>query len=223
MNKKLVGETNEILLLISISDFLNNIIRILLMPARCGIYCSIGYSYSMKFYELYIFLLLGNIKLTFVIFLYIYLAFIKLLAFSKKIKKNTFSIKKCKFKIFLAYLVATLVNLPNYLFTRQISHFGYLNIRNSTNHEIDLRPLYNIENTVDKKTVYDELLFALTVFKGFLMIIILLVINLAAFIKLKLYLRKKISREKSKYRSKSIFAINFYQIIKTSKPFSYIT
>jgi hypothetical protein len=218
LNKKLNGETNQILLLISFSDFINVIFRVLLMPARCGIYCSIGYSYLMKFYELNIFLLLGNILLTFVIFLYIYLAIIKLLSFSKKKRISTFSIRKSKLKICLALLVSTIVNSPNYLFTRNISLIGYLNIRNSTNNVIDLRPLYRVRSAIDPISILDELLFVLTFTKGFLMVIILLIINLTAYIKLKFYLKRKISREKksSMYKLKILFdfVFNFYNLSK---------
>ena len=193
LNKKLKGETNQILLLISLADFLGSIFRAAIMQARCGIYCTIGHSYPMKFYELYIFILTGNIRITFVIILYNFLALIKLLAFSTKIRKNSFSIRKNKKEIFIVLLISTLVNLP-YVFTRKITHFGYLNIRNSTNYVIDLQPLYRIESTIDKKSIFDQLLFALTLIKGLLMIIILLMINVVAFIRLKLYLRQKMSK-----------------------------
>jgi len=152
----------------------------------------------MKFYELYVFLLLGNIQLTFVIFLYIYLALIKLFSFSKKIKRNTFTIRNGKLKIFMALLVSTIVNFPNYIFTREISMIGYLKIRNSTNHVIDLMPLYRVDSSLDKNQIYDELLFVLTVLKGFMMIVILIVINMTVLIKLKLYLRKKILNAKNR-------------------------
>ena len=198
LSKKLKGETNQILLLISLTDFIGSIFRALIMPARCGLYCSIGYTYSMKFYELYIFLLQGNTRVTFIIFLYNYLAFIKLSSFSNKIKKDT---GVNKLIVIFGLLISAIVNIPNDLLTRKISHFGNLIIRNSTYHIIDSIQLYRIESTIVKKSIIDQFLFVVNILKGFLMVMLLLAINMSAFVKLKIHIRKKIYRDRIQNQS----------------------
>jgi hypothetical protein len=188
--KKMTGEVNELFFLVSIADFIFAIVCIFLVLARCGVYCSFGYSYILRIYEQFVFLYIGNVCLSFTILIDNYLAFIKLSAFSGKIKKQSFSIRKGKLKIFIVIFIASLVNLPIYVLSRRIKLIGYL-IKEDESNLFYLEPLYSVSNIVVKRSIFDYLLFALTIIRGLFLLIFLSILDLIVYIRLKLYMRKK--------------------------------
>jgi hypothetical protein len=189
-HKNMSGEVNELLLLVSISDFIFSFICVFLVLARCGIYCSFGYSYILRIYEQYIFLFLGNVCLSFTILIDTYLASIKLAAFSGKLKKTSFSIRKGKFIIFVAIFIASIVNLPIYVLSRKIKLIGYWIKQNQSNF-FYLEPLYSVMSIVAKNSIFDYLLFSLTIIRGLFLLVLLSILNTIVYIRLKLYMKKK--------------------------------
>ena len=186
LQKKMTGEVNELFLLVSIADFIFSFICVFLVLARCGFYCSFGYSYILRIYEQFIFLYMGNICLSFTILIDNYLAFIKLSSFSTKLKKQPFSIRTGKLKIFIFLLVASVVNLPIYVLSRRIKLIGYWIKEYGY-----LEPLYSVSNIIVKNSIYDYLLFSLTIIRGLFLLIFLSILNFIVYIRLKLYMKKK--------------------------------
>ena len=135
-----------------------------------------------------------------------YLAFIKILSFSAKIrKKNLFSIRTSKIKILSFILVAFLANLPIYVISRKIKILGYLLQYNENKTSIE--PLYFVSSILIKNSVMDYFILILTLIRGLLMLFILFISNIIIYLKLKQYLENR--KVKNNINKCNIFIILF--------------
>jgi hypothetical protein len=96
-----------------------------MMLVRCGSLCSLGYSYYSKIYEQYIFLYLQNVSQFYSNCLDLHITFIRLLVFSKSLKKIADQFISQRIKFGCIVLLGLLIPLNN-IFTNEIVKIGSL-------------------------------------------------------------------------------------------------
>ena len=180
--KNLKTGVNQYLLLFSISDFVFALSCLSIGFIRCGSFCSFSYSYGSKFVELYIYIFITNSCIVFSLLIDLDVTIKKLKLFSIKYRNQikVFLIKDNKLRIFIHVSISLLVNVLIYFITRQVNIFGYLDNDNSTN----IETLYTVSNTlVAKDKTVQDFVFALTILRGFVLILLLLIINFTVLFK----------------------------------------
>jgi hypothetical protein len=181
----------QFMLINSTCDLVFLSICLLTVIIRCGRFCPYDYSYYSKLYEQYIYLYIGNTILAFGALLDIAVSLQKLASFSstsKKTKKltlfsklNSFSIKT---KSIVLIILALLLNVPSYLITRNVQLIGYLKVKidyeqNNPMKVYQLKHLYALlTNDLGRGVLAKFLLFALTVFRSFFLLLLLFIINI---------------------------------------------
>ncbi|RNA36356.1 hypothetical protein BpHYR1_007041 [Brachionus plicatilis] len=186
-------ELYKFMLSISVSDFLFLLMSIFLVVFRCGRFCPYGYTYISKLYELYFYLYLGNVLLMFVLLVNLLICYNRIRSFSSRslrAEATTFRVK-----ILLVILVTTLANIPNYAMTRYVKKIGIIRPgANGTSkrwqHEMDV---YSVE-PLDFSLIewVKVVLFVINLARGFILMIILFLLNLIIAIKLRHYIKARI-------------------------------
>lgn len=112
-------------------DFLFLLIEFFLVIIRCGALCPYGYTYAAKFYEIYIYLYVGYVLVTFQTMLNIYILLERIRSFSNQ---RNVSCIRCKFNIccLIFLLVSVVLNAPPYLMSKQVQEYGLLARTNGT-------------------------------------------------------------------------------------------
>lgn len=188
-------ELYKLMLSISISDFLFLLLSIFLVIFRCGRFCPYGYTYISKFYELYFYLYLGNVLLMFVLVINLLICYNRIRSFSSRsVNADSFSFR-CK--IFLVLLITCIANIPNYAMTRYVKKIGLLRpLPNDTGkkwqHEMQI---YSVE-PLDFSLIewVKILLFVINLARGFILMIILFLLNLIIAIKLRHYIKERVKK-----------------------------
>ena len=174
------------LLTFEISDSIIGIILCFIGLFECGSYCSLSYNYITKLFELIFFTYGANVALQFQTFLEIALALKRIEIFSSNKKVTNTNFKK---KVFFLFILSMVVTSPVLLFNRNIIPIGIL-INSQNKEEI----LYSIKKTDwSQIEIWKIILLIIDLIRGFLMYILLLVINIIVVIKFKKYVKNKIS------------------------------
>jgi hypothetical protein len=213
----------QFMLINSICDLVFLSICIFTAIIRCGRFCPYGYNYYSKLYEQYVYLYVGNTILAFGALLDIAVSLQKLASFSsssktKKLtifsKLNSFSIKA---KSILLIILALLLNVPSYLITRNVQLIGYLKVQidyeqNNMMKVFQLKHLYALlTNDLGRGVLAKFLLFALTVFRSFFLLLVLFIINIVIGYKFHKHIEtKKRIVSKGNDKSKHKFCIVFF-------------
>jgi len=175
------------LLAFEISDSIIGIILSFIGLFECGSYCSLSYNYITKLFELVFFTYGTNVALQFQTFLEITLALKRIEIFSsnKKITNTNFK-KKLLFLVILSMVLVS----PGCLINRNIIPIGIL-INSQNKEEI----LYSIKKTDwSQIEIWKIILLLIDLSRGFLMYILLLVINIIVVIKFKIYYKNKMNK-----------------------------
>lgn len=187
-------ELYQFMFLNSFVDLLFFIFSIFMALVRCGRYCSLGYTYLSKIYELYIYLYVGNVLLMFITLLNLFTSFNRLISFSKLIVTKP-SIVSFRIKLLVLLLISIVSNLPNYVLTRNVIQIGILrkleqNSNNSTVYSAE--GIYSVESIKFSLIgAVKAILFIINLARGFLLMIILFILNVMIAVKLKLHLNRK--------------------------------
>jgi hypothetical protein len=176
------------LLTFEISDSIIGIILCFIGLFECGSYCSLSYNYITKLFQLIFFTYGANVALQFQTFLEITLALKRIQIFSSNKKVTNTNFKK---KVFFLFILSMAVTSPVLLFNRNIIPIGIL--INSQNEKEEI--LYSIKKTDwSQIEIWKIILLIIDLIRGFLMYILLLVINIIVVIKFKIYVKNKMNK-----------------------------
>lgn len=173
------------LLLTQISDVLFCITRLFIFIIRCGSYCSLSYSFAAKAYEIYIYLYVSNICALFGMLLEISISINRIMTFSsKKITGEPYK-RIC----FILFIISVIVSAPNYIVSRSVTPIGILETKNNKS-EI----LYGVSNNFIAKNPFGQIiLFIIALLRGFILYILLFILNLVIAYKYKIYIRTRLA------------------------------
>jgi hypothetical protein len=117
----------------SLNDFAFLFIQFFLFLIRCGTLCPWGNTYAAKFYDLYIYLFIGYVLITFQAQFNLYMSvqrlglFVKRRSHSQHNNSSSSSTDRMLNQwILLFFMVAFLVNAPIYLVSKEIKEIGLL-------------------------------------------------------------------------------------------------
>lgn len=190
LQPELKGEIYSFMLFHSICDFIFLLICFFTFIIRCGSFCKHSYTYGAKTYELFIYLFIGNSFLQFDTLIDILVSFNRLNSFSLNYKNPTSSINKfkgfdLKSKCILLIICSLLLNAPSYLITRSVQKIGLLQTQN-------YEPIYSIAtNWIGENVLITSLLFILSLSRGFLLLMLLFVLNIIIGCKFKKHMEQK--------------------------------
>jgi hypothetical protein len=125
---------NQYFYIASISDLIFSVTCFSIGFIRCGSFCSFGYSYIARIFELYVYTFLTNSCLLFSLLIDLLITIIKKLkSFSIKYRSmaKAFNINENKIQISIILAVSLSVNTIIFPLTREVNQFGYL-ITNDT-------------------------------------------------------------------------------------------
>lgn len=161
---------------------------------RCGSLCPHAYTFAAKVWELYVHLFVGNTLLLFATSLDLCLAFQRLVSFDSSSRQVDFRLT-CA----IVLVVSVLLNVPSYLLTRHVHVFAYLNKEQQT-------PLYQIgPNSMGKNDLVVGFLFALTLLRGLVPLVVLFLTNLSIAYKFRMYSKRKRKINPTSQSKKSFF------------------
>jgi hypothetical protein len=188
--KRNLGNIYKYMLVSEISDLLIGLITGFVALFRCGHICEkshFSYDFNTKVFELIFYSYLATVIQQFQTFLEFSLAIERIQAFSLRTAATTTTIKKAnnlRKKIIIMLIVAFLITLPNYLLSRSITPIGIL--KNKI--------LYSITTSKFAQNKYWKIgLFILTLARGFLLYIILLILNIIIVIKYNKFIKNKLT------------------------------
>ena len=189
------SELYKFMLSISVSDFIFLFLSIFLVIFRCGRFCPYGYTFISKFYELYFYLYFGNVLLMFVLLINLLICYNRIRSFSNRtIKADSIAFRT---KLILVILTTTLASIPNYAMTRYVKKIGVLKPEVNTtdkqsNNELDI---YSVEPFDFSLIEWVRIvLFIFNLARGFILMIILFLLNLFITIKLRHYIKERIKK-----------------------------
>lgn len=185
LNKSFLQNPFKVILVDSIGDFSFLLIQSFLFVIRCGSLCPWGYTYTAKFYEVYIYLLIGYIIVAFRVIVDLSVSCNRLLIlFNVQIKEINFYLQLI---IFMS--ISILLNVPIFGISREIVVKGhYFPNRNSSYYEI----LYDKDVREAFKVRWAEILLSCISFvKDPLLFISFCGINILIAIKFKKHMNKK--------------------------------
>jgi hypothetical protein len=127
----------------SLIDFSFLMTQIFLPIFRCGTLCPFGYRYAAKFYELYIYLFFGYVLITFQAIFNFKMTLERLKIFSNGPRHLSNAITQRArtpnetsiFQLIVFFIVAILINAPNYLFSKEIIPFGIYKSNETMHHQ----------------------------------------------------------------------------------------
>lgn len=184
-----LNKTLDYILLNSLIDFTFLLVESFLFIIRCGTLCPHGFTYTAKFYEIYVYLYLGYVLIGAQVFLNIYVAFDML----QMLNAKTY-VSQGRGLIYVVTLICVTmsitVNLPVFLLSKQIVPFGiYMpNGPNSTHSEL----LYTsvIRPGFETRLAQDLLTLCLVI-KNPVMYISLVVLNILVIKRYRKYIKSK--------------------------------
>jgi hypothetical protein len=167
----------------SMLDFLFLLTQFFVVIVRCGTLCAWGYTYLAKLYDLYVYLFLCYIILTFQALFNLLMTVERLLLFSNKLSKGCGKIKAILL-MFTFLTLAVILNAPSFLFSRYIKEIGVSKWNNQTVYQIIVKDEY-------KSGFLMSLLIAFILVKNPLLYILTGLINLLVALKFRKFIRKK--------------------------------
>ena len=195
IKSNLKKEIFRFILITTVCDLCFLVINSFTFLIRCGSLCATGYTFSSKFYELYVHLYIGNTFLLFGTLLNIIVSLSRFFSLSAKSTKSKFEKLRFEIKCFGLILVSLIVNAPSYLISRSVQLLGYLEFRtqiDANTTQLNYEALYSATtNDIGKNAVLTSFLFVLTVFRGLFLLILLFVINVLIGYKFAKYLENK--------------------------------
>ena len=202
----------------TVTDFCFLSICVFIVIIRCGVYCNHGYAFFSKLYEQYIYLFVGNSFLLFGTLMDIMVSLNRLMSFSSKVSSKAatkFKNISWTHRCVILSILAMIINTPSYLVSRQVQPIGLLvttfefndTMYNHTNETtVTVTILYSsVTNFIGTNPIGKTLLFVLTVLRGFALLVILFLINIAIRFKLAAHLKRK--RKLVKVRSSGMSVI----------------
>lgn len=219
--------TLDYIFLNSLIDLVFLLIQSFLFIFRCGALCPYGYTYTAKFYEIYIYLYIGYILVTSQVLLNIYVSVERLRMFSGKLTSHlggSSSASNCsnsshisctlwRLNIFQVYFIFLLIsvffNAPPYLMAKEITPLGVL--VNSANNSTDVLYVRTTRKEFQTSTIR-PLLTILLVIKDPLMYLVLCAINILVCVKFRkfLYSKRQILKTSTSPSKKKKLIINLY-------------
>ncbi|RNA32837.1 hypothetical protein BpHYR1_034125 [Brachionus plicatilis] len=184
-NKNFLQNPLKVILVDSIGDLFFLLIQSFLFIIRCGSLCPWGYSYPAKFYEVYIYLLIGYILVVFRVLVDLSVSFNRLLILSSvQMKEINFYLQLIVF-----ITIAIVLNVPIFGISRQIVVKGYYYPdRNSSSYEI----LYDKDVRENFKIRWVAIVMsAITVVKDPFLFTSFCGINIAIAVKFRQHMSKK--------------------------------
>jgi len=160
-----------------------------MMIVRCGSLCSLGYSYYSKIYEQYIFLYLQNVSQFYSNCMDLHITFIRLLVFSKSLKKFADRFISQRIKFGCIVLLGLLIPLNN-IFTNEIVKIGSL--VDEFNNSTKMEHLFLVKAKSIEQNIYlKSFLIILNLFTSAFFIGVSLAANLILIYKFKKYIKGK--------------------------------
>ena len=171
----------------SLTDLVFLFIEFFLVIIRCGNLCPLGYEFSSKIYELYIYLFVGYTIISFQLLLDISVSLNRLFSFSatKSNSKEISFLIKCLIFMFVAFII----NFPNTL-SNEVAKLGLLELKekNFTRYET----LYMVNIKDDFKTpLIKAFLVIFSIIKEPILFVSLLIINIIVAFKFRKHLNMK--------------------------------
>lgn len=211
-NQEIKGEMYKYMLINSFADLFYLLVCLSVGIIRCGRFCSIGYKYEAKIFELYVYLFVGNVLLLFNNLVNIHMAFRRLISFSKSSKKqNIISIRVTSVVV---VLISILLNIPNYIISREVSQIGILvdpRYANITETSLIMgEPIYSVKlNLFNKSNIAKVFLSVINILRGLIVLILLFILNIIIAFKFRRHLKKKniITKYSRKTKSKKFFLV----------------
>ena len=202
-NRKLKGELYQYMLMESIASLIYFILNSFIFIIRCGVYCSYGYSYYSKFYELYFYIYIGKSIEIFNLLIDLHLSFLKYRSFSfkqntyDKIKKNGISL----FFYFVFLIIISLVfNILAIILGRSVVQIGNLVFNTTSDNETRINikhPLYIVtKSSISKNEMFNIMAQIVTTIQGPFLLMLIIIFNIIISYKLKCFLAKKSSKLK---------------------------
>ena len=186
---KLTGMLYQYMLLHSICDFSALLLRSVTFIVKCGDLCSYGYSYWSKVYEFGCFSFMSNFFITSTTYLDITVSIDRILSFSSKPSK----FKSCPliYKAAVISVLSLLINSIVYIIPKTISLLGLLALHTPANRTV-YQELYQIKNNdIGKLKFYEIFNTCLLLFRGFISLSVLLILNIIIGFMLRNRMRKR--------------------------------
>jgi hypothetical protein len=181
------------ILINSAIDFLFLWTEFFVFIGRCGTLCSFGYSYLAKLYELYFFLYLGHVLMTFQVIYNLIMTVERLMMFSSKRSSSLAAAAKKKEKVkllLIALLIgALLLNAPIYLMAKEITEMGVYKINGTLLQEEILYA--RTTRRVFSTNVFKTILAVILILKNPVFYLIYGLINVLVLIKFHQFINKK--------------------------------
>ena len=204
---------HRLMLIESIAGIFYCLLNAFICLFRCGVFCSHGYSYGAKFYEIYIYIYIGKTIELFILLIDLNLSIIKYRSFSV----NTRSSKK-KSRMYFTVLVTAflilsfLLNISPVILERSIHQVGYLaanvTVYNETVTIIE-RSLYVVtKSDLSSDLFYIYSIQLITILIGPFLLIVLVIVNLMVSFKLKKFIQNKTIQNNSNRNKNFIFSLN---------------
>ncbi|CAF0720134.1 unnamed protein product [Brachionus calyciflorus] len=212
LQPELKDEINKFMLINSILDLKFLLICSVTFIIRCGSFCQFGYTYISKFYELYIYLFVGNSILLFATLMEILVSLNRLFSFSTSpnLIFKKFNKLNAMLKCVILIIFSLFINFPSYILTRSVQRIGILETKSKTG-LVNYKELYIVgNNRLGKDPLFTILLFLLTLFRGIFFLAILFILNIIIGYKFRLQMHKK-----TKILPDGLSILNSKSIIKT--------
>ena len=171
----------------SITDLVFLFIEFFLVIIRCGNLCPLGYEFSSKIYELYVYLFVGYTIISFQLLLDISVSLNRLFSFSatnSKSKEISFLIK-CLIFMFVAFII----NFPNTL-SNEVAKLGLLELKENNFTRYETLYMVNIKDDF-KTSLIKAFLVIFSIIKEPILFVSLLIINIIVAFKFRKHLNMK--------------------------------
>jgi len=191
-----------------IGDFLQGVFVCMGALFRCGSYCETGYEFMAKVFDLVLYTYANIVIQQMQTFLEIAFALERLEAFKKKENPKKTNFRK---KLLIIVCVAAIVGSVNSVIARKVTPIGTLN---------NFRILYQVTTSeyAQNNVYWTTALLLVGLMRGFLLNIVLFVLNLVIFFKLKTFIKENQNnlencvelkkKKKLKNSTKLVLAIN---------------
>lgn len=198
-SKKLKGDIYNYMLIESLASVIYSIMNSFIFIIRCGQFCSNGYDYISKFYELYLYIFVGKSIEMFILLIDLYLSIKKYNSFNINQKLSNMNWKKYNFMLIItgSIVISLLFNIMAIFFGRTILQIGNLVYNQTLNNETIIlfeRSLFVVtKSTLSSNDYFNITSQILSGLHGPVLLFIIMLINVMITYKLKKFLAKKSS------------------------------
>ena len=189
------------MLIVSLSDFSFLLTQLFIAIIRCGVLCSFSYTYVAKLYELYVYLTVGYVIITFSALVDISVAIDRVRLMSD-CKLKLASRQKFALRCIILLVLSAIVILPDYVLTNEVTAKGVLltvsQRGNETWYSYEILYAKSSKYTTESATL--QIPVAVTaVIKGPVMIGLMVIVDSLVVIKFRAYLNRKVAITRSKF------------------------